>query len=85
MFRPEHVHDEDAYLAKYADSVVEADVEVVELMGNETFLYLSSYENNLIARVAPTTTAKAGDKVKVCLLTDKIHLFDKDTELTIVN
>jgi multiple sugar transport system ATP-binding protein len=83
--RPEHVRDEPAYLQRYADSVITASVEVTELMGNEIFLYLSSYDNSVVARVSPTSTAKAGDALSVCFITEKIHLFDKETELTIVN
>ena len=37
------------------------------------------------ARVSPTNTAKPGDKIKIALAAEKIHLFDKDTELTITN
>ena len=83
--RPEHVHDEPEYLAKYADSKFEADVEVTELMGNETFLYVNCEGAPFICRVAPTSTAKAGDKIEVCILSDRIHVFDKETELTIVS
>jgi len=83
--RPEHVHDEPEYLEKYPDSTITADVEVTELMGNETFLYVSCEGVPFTCRVAPTSTAKAGDKIQVCILNDRIHLFDKETELTIVN
>ena len=83
--RPEHVHDEDDYLAKYKDSTFEADVEVTELMGNETFLYVNCEGVPFTCRVAPTSKAKAGDKVKVCILNDRIHFFDKETEKTIVS
>ena len=33
----------------------------------------------------PRTTARVGDEVKVALDTSKLHIFDKDTELVIVN
>ena len=79
--RPECIHDEDMYLEKFADSVIEADVEVTELMGAEIYLYLVAGEDqNLIARVASNSQARAGDKIKVALDPSKIHLFDKDTE-----
>ncbi len=83
--RPEHVHDEPEYLARYAESTVEADVEVTELMGNETYLYLNALGNNITARVAPTSKTRAGDTIKVAFVNSRIHLFDKETELTIVN
>ncbi len=83
--RPEHVHDEENYLAKYSDDIVEADVDVTEAMGAETYLYLFVEGVNVTARVHPTTKAKPGDTIKVAIEADKIHLFDKDTELTISN
>ncbi len=83
--RPEDVHDEPEFLAKATDGIVEADVEVTELMGAETYLYLSVEGNPVTARVEPTTTAKTGDKIKVALDLSKLHLFDKETEKTILN
>ena len=79
--RPEALHDDKMYLEKFADSVIETDVEVTELMGAEIYLYLiAGEEQNLIARVAASSQARAGDKIKIALDPDKIHLFDKDTE-----
>ncbi len=79
--RPEAIHDDEMYLEKFADSIIEADVEVTELMGAEIYLYLiAGEEQNLIARVASNSQARAGDKIRVALDPDKIHLFDKDTE-----
>lgn len=83
--RPECVHDEEIYLTQMTDSTVSADVEVVEMMGSETYLYLVCEGKNFTARVAPTSTAKPGDKIKIALDAKKIHLFDKDTEKTITN
>ncbi len=83
--RPEHVHNEEDLLAANPDGIVEADVEVTELMGAETYLYMNCEGQSINARVAPTNTARPGDKIKIALDTSKIHLFDKDTELTICN
>lgn len=65
-------------------AVVEATVEVTELMGAETYIYLSKGKANLVARVNGTSKAKSGDKLKISLDTEKIHIFDKETELTIL-
>ena len=83
--RPEHVHDEERYLAELKDFIVDADVEVTELMGAETYLYLDVLGSKFTAKVAPTSTAKADDQIKIALDLDKIHLFDKETEVTLVN
>ena len=83
--RPENVHDEPEFLAKATEGLVEADVEVTELMGAETYLYLNCEGNAITARVDPTSTAKTGDRIKIAFEMNKIHLFDKETEKTILN
>jgi len=83
--RPENLHDEEAYISSMPGSVVEGKVEVVEMMGAEVFLYLVVEGINVIARVNPRTTAKRGDVIKLAMDANKIHLFDKDTERTIIN
>ena len=83
--RPEHVHNEEDLLAANKDGIVEADVEVTELMGAETYLYMNCEGQTINARVAPTNTARPGDKIKIALEPSKIHLFDKETEVTICN
>jgi multiple sugar transport system ATP-binding protein len=39
----------------------------------------------MTARVDPRTTARVGDKIKVAFDVEKIHVFDKETELAITN
>jgi len=83
--RPENLHDEEMYLSTMPDCIITAEVEVTELMGAETYLYLDVDGNKLTARVSPRTTTKPGDKIQVAIDVNKIHLFDKETEVTIVN
>ena len=83
--RPENVHNEEDLIAQYKDGIVEADVEVTELMGAETYLYMNCEGQAINARVSPTNTARPGDKITIAFETAKIHLFDKDTEITICN
>ncbi|MEG0771093.1 MAG: sn-glycerol-3-phosphate ABC transporter ATP-binding protein UgpC [Clostridia bacterium] len=83
--RPEHIHNEPNYLAEHKDYVVDATVDVTELMGAETYLYIDVLGTKLTARVAPTTAIKAEDKIKVCMEINKVHIFDKATEVTLIN
>ena len=83
--RPEDVHDEPDFLAKAQDSTATADVEVTELMGAETYLYLNCEGTPVTARVEPTSVAKSGDKITIALDMTKCHIFDKETEKTILN
>jgi len=83
--RPENVHDEAIYLESMADSIINSRVEVVEMLGSETLLYMVVDDIDFTARVNPRTKARPGDVIKVALDTNKIHLFDKETERTIMN
>ena len=83
--RPEHVHDEDMYLETMADGIIEATVEVTELMGAETYLYMNCEGQSINARVDPSSTSRSGDTIKIAIDPTKIHIFDKDTEKTITN
>jgi multiple sugar transport system ATP-binding protein len=65
-------------------AIIEATVEVTELMGAETYIYLAKGKANFVARVNGTSKVKAGDKLKVSIDTSKIHIFDKETEITIL-
>ncbi len=83
--RPEDLDDDPETIAKATDGVIDCDVEVTELMGAETYLYLVCAGNSMTARVAPTSTLRAGDKTKIAIDLNKIHLFDKETEVAIFN
>ena len=83
--RPEDVHDEEIFISSSPESIVMANVEVTEMLGSEVFLYLSIADSPVTARVDPRSKAKAGDKIKVAIDTNQIHIFDKATELTVVN
>jgi len=60
-------------------------VEVSELMGSEIYLYLEYKDYKMTARVNPGSSAKNGTDVKVAINTKKLHLFDPETELAILN
>jgi len=78
--RPECLHDQPAQVEAFADSTIDAYVDVTELMGAEIYLYLNVGETNLIARVSSRSTSRAGDTIRVAFDTSRIHIFDKDTE-----
>ena len=70
---------------KKAPYQFESKVNVYELLGAEVFLYFDLGNANITARVEPTTKVRPGDTVKYTFDTKKIHVFDKETELTIAN
>ncbi len=83
--RPENVHDEDNYIAAMADSMITVDVDLTESLGADTLLHLDVDGTHVVARVNPRTKAKAGEKIDVVFDTNKLHLFDPETEVTILN
>lgn len=78
--RPEHIHDEAIYLQNLAQYTFEATVDSAEPLGSETNLFMVIGGQQFTARVDPTSTAKMGDKIKICIEADRIHLFDPETE-----
>ena len=83
--RPENIHDEAAYMNMPTCSAIDVTIDLAELMGSEIYLYASSGDTKLIARVPPQSQARDGDAIKLALDCTKIHLFDKETEKTICN
>ena len=82
--RPEDLHDDEMHIST-ASAVIECEVEVTELMGHETFLYLNLAGVPIIARVNTRSAAKVGDVVKIAVSVNKMHIFDKETEQTLSN
>ena len=83
--RPEDIKDDEEFLEKHSTSHLNAEFEVSELMGAEIYLYLEYKGNKMTARVAPTSKARNGDTVRVAFDPHKVHLFDVETEQTILN
>ena len=83
--RPEDMHDEESFLSMSPKSVIEATIRVYEMLGAEVLLYFDVDDASFTARVNPRTTARPGDQVKLALDLEKIHVFDKDTDLVIIN
>ena len=82
--RPEDVDDSEMVVST-SKAVFESTINVYELLGAEVYLYFDLAEFPITARVDSRTTARPGDKVKFAFDVEKIHIFDKETELTITN
>jgi len=83
--RPEAIYEDEAHIASMPDALVDVEVDITEMMGSETYLYLKLGSTPITARVNRRTTAKGGEVIKTVFDTNKIHLFDKDTELAIIH
>ena len=70
--RPEHVQ----VMTQPHDGAIPASVYVTELMGNETFVFLSVGTNRLIARAPADFRAEVESKVWLRIAIEKAHFFD---------
>ncbi|MBN1775766.1 MAG: sn-glycerol-3-phosphate ABC transporter ATP-binding protein UgpC [Clostridiales bacterium] len=85
--RPEAITDETTYVGNHPDTSFTADVDVVEMLGAETYLYVTvSGSLPLTARVDPTTSvSRVGEVVDLAIDANRVHIFDKDTEQSIIS
>ncbi len=77
--RADDLHNEPVSGSEFFPKV-EMTVEVVEPLGFETHLFLTTGHENLMARISPRTNPVTGDKLAMMMDMNKIHLFDTDTE-----
>ncbi len=83
--RPECIYDDEAHISAMPDSIVTAHVDNTEMMGAETYLYLLIEDFSVIAKVNRRSTASLGEDIQVAIDANKLHLFDIETEATIIN
>ena len=76
--RPEDIHDPSFTPADIQTSLVEARVDVTELMGSEIYLHLKAKGDTFVGRVDPRTYMRAGNDVQVAFNMDNIHLFESE-------
>ena len=83
--RPEDLHVEDLSKLTPDPAVINTHVDLAEMMGAEIYLYVTSEGQKLIARVPSKADVRADEDVRLVIDTEKLHIFDKETEKTICN
>jgi multiple sugar transport system ATP-binding protein len=80
--RPEHLS-----LSLPAPKNLPVQVELVEALGNETYLSVrlgTTAESSILqVRIAPDRPVRIGEQLWLAIAADKIHLFDPETDLAI--
>jgi multiple sugar transport system ATP-binding protein len=61
-----------------------AKVDVVEYLGNQELLHADAEGNEIVALVPSDKKVQVGDKVEFTISTDKLHMFDPQTEESLV-
>jgi multiple sugar transport system ATP-binding protein len=81
--RPEDLHDPSFVPSGIQQALVDARVTVTELMGNEVVVYMETDHHEFLGRFDPRSSATVGTTMTAALNMDRIHIFDKQTELAI--
>ncbi|MBF0489099.1 MAG: sn-glycerol-3-phosphate ABC transporter ATP-binding protein UgpC [Candidatus Omnitrophica bacterium] len=82
--RSEDIYDKLFAFEASDDNTVRATCEVVEPLGSEVYLYLSSGKHNFIARVGAHDRPEVNREMDLVFDMSKVHFFDVQTEETIV-
>ncbi len=82
--RPENIGSEKAERMAASLPTISAQVEVIEPMGSESYIYLSTGENSFVARIDPHKMVSVGETVNFPVYLPKTHLFDADTQKTVI-
>jgi multiple sugar transport system ATP-binding protein len=82
--RPEHISiPERLDKAVPQGALIPVTVDVVELLGNEIFVYLTNRGAVLTARMDPDIRLERGQEIQVATEPGKLHFFDPETERAI--
>jgi len=82
--RSEDIYDKLFVSEAPPENVATLSCEVVEPMGSEVYLHLSTGKHRLIAKVGGHNKPQINQDMDVVFDMNKIHFFDKDTEKTII-
>ncbi len=82
--RPEHINDNQFAAHANKENTAEVNVEVVEPMGSEVYVYLSSGKYSFTSRMDSRTRVRPNDKLTVAFDLDHMHVFDKTTQVSLL-
>ncbi|WP_024614296.1 sn-glycerol-3-phosphate ABC transporter ATP-binding protein UgpC [Clostridium sp. Ade.TY] len=77
--RPEDIKDEENLVENNKDSLLECEVDVVERMGAESYIYGKSNNQNITVRVNGNSALTIGSKGMFYVEPDRIHIFDRES------
>ena len=81
--RPDNTHDLEFAPPGIHRAIIEAKVEVTELLGNEVIIHLATDHHEFLGRFDPRTNARVGNTLSVAFDLDGMQIFDKQTERAI--
>jgi multiple sugar transport system ATP-binding protein len=81
--RPEDFRDEQVFLDAAKDASVKLHVDAAEFTGAETMVYSTFEGQQLVATIDSRTTITPGETIELAFDMNKVHYFDKESELRI--
>lgn len=75
--RPEDLHAEEQFFGE--ENVIDAYIDLDEMMGSESYLYLEYAGQKMIARVPSRYAKKSEENIRLAIDAEKAHLFDKES------
>jgi len=82
--RPEDIYDKLFVSESTPDNTIKAVCEVVEPMGSEVYLYLTTGKHTFIARVGAHNKPDENRDMDLVIDMSKVHFFDPETEKTLI-
>ena len=93
--RPEDIHQDEAFVSAHPETSMQARIEVIEKLGAETQIYCElDYEDKessvidnstqMIAKISSRAVVALKDVVTLSFDADHIHMFDGETEATML-
>ena len=82
--RPEDIYDWQFARDPSEDSATDVKVEVTEPMGAEIYAHIKVAEQPVVARLSSRSAARIGSDLKIFFDMKKMHIFDKETELSVL-
>ncbi|MCL0090433.1 TOBE domain-containing protein [Dehalococcoidia bacterium] len=78
--RPEHI----TIIKEGQENTLRARVDLIEMMGKESYIYLTVGGKSLVVITSPTQNLGIGEEVWLLLNEGMIHIFDRKTKKTII-
>ncbi len=78
--RPEDIDEKEKAAKQPQTAIVSLAAEVIEPMGNESFLYANTGANKIIARLSPDLNLQNGEEIELAFNMGKAHFFNAENE-----
>ncbi len=82
--RPEDISTHPQYMMSHQEDSFQNKVDVVELMGAESFIHMTKDNKPFVVKVPGSTPLRSNDEGSFTYLMNKVHFFDIDNELNIL-